>query len=96
MQPTVGRIVHFIPKSSCVGAGPTGIERYAAIVTQVNEDGTLELATFGPNSVYFQHGVPMYGRKFQGTADYPEGAWAWGWAWPQKEPPVAEGGELRA
>lgn len=45
--PTVGRIVLFHETG-----GP-----YASLVTSVNADGTLELATFGKNSLYFQHGV---------------------------------------
>lgn len=53
MEPTVGRIVHFQSyneKGECA---------YGAIITQVNEDGTVELATFGRNSLYFQHSVPQ-------------------------------------
>jgi hypothetical protein len=50
-NPSVGRMVHYQSyneKGACA---------YAAIITQVNADGTVELATFGPNSVYFQHAV---------------------------------------
>lgn len=47
MKPSIGRIVHFHDDG-----GP-----YAAIVAAVNDDGTLELATLGRNSLYFQHGV---------------------------------------
>jgi hypothetical protein len=50
-KPTVGRMVHYQSyneKGECA---------YAAIITQVNEDGTVELATMGPNSLYFQHKV---------------------------------------
>ena len=78
--PTVGRMVHFFPKNE--ERHPGGVVFYASIVTQVNEDLTLELATFGPNSLYFQHHVPMFGQKFAATDEHPEGAWAWGWAWP--------------
>ena len=85
MNPTVGRIVHFFPKHECKEDGPTKIEKYASLVTQVNADGTLELATFGPNSLYFQHNVPMYGQKVTMTHEHPEYAHAWGWAWPARE-----------
>lgn len=64
MQPSVGRIVHYQSyneKGACA---------YAAIITQVNEDGTVELATFGPNSLYYQHGV-----SFSETPK--ESHWSW-------------------
>ena len=50
-EAAVGRIVHFQSyneKGECA---------YPAMITQVNDDGTVELTTFGPNSVYFQHSV---------------------------------------
>jgi hypothetical protein len=81
MKPTVGRIVHFYPPVDCVAGGQSKIEKYAAIVTQVNDDGTLELATFGPSSLYFQRSVPKLGLK-HGDGNV---AWEWGWAWPAKE-----------
>lgn len=69
-KPTVGRTVHFAPPQDCVG--PASLCLYAAIITQVNrevkgvpgDDGsdmpeTVELVTFGPNSVYFQHKAPF-------------------------------------
>jgi hypothetical protein len=59
-KPTVGRVVHFHDEG-----GP-----YASIVTVVNPDGSLELATFGRNSIYFQHGVR------EGTA-LEKGTWTW-------------------
>lgn len=46
--PSIGRIVHFNDEG-----GP-----YPALITKVNADGTLELTTFGSNSIYFQHCVP--------------------------------------
>jgi hypothetical protein len=70
-KPSVGRIVLFEEKG-----GP-----YAAIITRVNDGsetpaslpGTVELATFGPNSVYFQHGVPYNAEAHTGT-----------WRWPPR------------
>lgn len=60
--PSVGSIVHFHQEG-----GP-----YPAIVTAVNADGTLELATFGQNSLYFQHGIAA------GDEDAPaRDSWTW-------------------
>lgn len=58
--PTVGRIVHFAEDG-----GP-----YPAIITSVNPDNSVQLATFGNRSVYFQHMV-----KFD--ADAARGTWRW-------------------
>lgn len=57
---SIGRVVHFAEEG-----GP-----YAAIVAGVNEDDSLELATLGKNSLYFQHEV-----KFD--ADGAKGTWRW-------------------
>ena len=51
MKPTIGRIVHY--QSYNEG----GKCAYASIITQINPDGTVELTTFGPNSLYYQHNV---------------------------------------
>lgn len=72
-KPTVGRIVHFTPPQEC-GNDKTP-EFYAAIITQVNNttpDGepTVELATFGPNSLYFQHDIPF-------SPEIKPGTWTW-------------------
>lgn len=65
MIAAVGRMVHYQSyneKGKCA---------YAAIITQVNEDGTVELATFGPNSVYFQHGVKFAEEPTEGHCNWP-------------------------
>lgn len=67
-KPSEGRIVHFVPPSQNVG--PASIKLVASMVTQVNPDGTVELATFGPNSLYFQHGIPY-------SAELKPGHWSW-------------------
>lgn len=54
-KPSVGRIVHFHPPDACITAQTAVV--YGAMITAVNGDGTCELATMGPNSLYFQHNV---------------------------------------
>lgn len=63
-KPTVGRTVHYQSYNE------RGKCAYAAIITQVNDDGTVELVTFGPNSVYFQHAVPY-------SEEPKESHWSW-------------------
>lgn len=62
--PSVGSMVHFHEEG-----GP-----YSAIITALNENGTVELATFGRNSLYFQHNVSMGGPD---GATPSKGAWTW-------------------
>ena len=71
MRPSIGRIVHFKAPGECGG------EVYAAIVTRVNDDGTCELATFGPNSVYFQHNIPELTDRTKMELG--------GWFWPPRD-----------
>lgn len=74
-------MVHFAPPQECVGSESLCL--YPAVITQVNreikgvpgDDGTdmaetVELATFGPNSLYFQHKV-----KF--SSEPKPGHWFW-------------------
>lgn len=65
---TVGRIVHFIPPTKNVG--PDSIKLVAAIVSGVNSDGTCDLATFGPTSLYFQQAIPF-------SEEYKPGHFSW-------------------
>lgn len=64
--PSIGRVVHYQSYNE------NGECSYAAIITQINSEvkgvpgdhgsdrqETVELVTFGPNSVYFQHKVPF-------------------------------------
>jgi hypothetical protein len=62
--PTPGRIVHFHEEG-----GP-----YPAIITATNPDGTVELATFGRNSLYFQHHVSAGGPE---ATTPTKGCWTW-------------------
>jgi hypothetical protein len=61
-----GKSVFFAPPQAC--KGDTTPEFYAATIVKVNgpspEHGqmrTVDLVTFGPNSLYFQHNVPFSG-----------------------------------
>jgi hypothetical protein len=54
-KPTVGRIVHYQSHGS-----PNGQHKSlprAAIVTEVNEDGTVGLCVLNPTGQYFDRGV---------------------------------------
>lgn len=59
-KPSVGRMVFFHEEG-----GP-----YPAIITALNENGSVELATFGKNSLYFQHGIPE-------QTEPTKGCWSW-------------------
>lgn len=64
-SPSVGRMVHYYPPEGQGGGF------YAAIIVQVNSGGmNVELATFGPNSLYFQHGVEF-------SPEPKPGHWSW-------------------
>lgn len=76
---SVGRMVHFAPPQECVG--PASLCLYPAIITQVNAatgdpatsqgcQESVELVTFGPNSVYFQHKAPF-------SSEPKPGHWFW-------------------
>lgn len=80
-KPRLGRVVIFTPPQECVG--PASLTSYAAIVSQVNPahkavsylvdvdiPETVELATFGPNSLCFQHKVPY-------SPEAKPGHWSW-------------------
>ncbi len=73
---TIGRIVVYTPPQECLG--PESLDTYPAIITQVNKatddaPETVELATFGPNSLYFQHKVAFSPETKPST-----------WTWPTK------------
>jgi hypothetical protein len=77
MKPSIGRIVLFFP--------PTDEDRepYPAMVTRVhpgNDDsGLVDLVTFGPSSIYFQHNIPG-----GDPARFPPNAVAGTWQWPPR------------
>jgi hypothetical protein len=50
--PSVGRIVHFVDREALVSAHERGVavQPWPAVITQVNDDGTLELTVFPPEA----------------------------------------------
>ncbi len=66
MQPTVGRIVYYKSRGSADGVFPP--QDFASIVTAVNRDGTVGLATFSENGIRFEHSA---------TNGQEAGQWDW-------------------
>lgn len=69
--PSIGRIVHYHTRGSADGVFPPAV--FAAIITQVHDakpdvGHPLDLATFGPNGIRFEHGV-----------EYGEDGGQWNW-----------------
>lgn len=71
----IGMDVFFTPPQACKQDGT--LDYYPAKITKVNprsaEFGnveTVELVTFGPNSIYFQHNVPHH-------HELKPGHWSW-------------------
>ncbi len=71
MRPTIGRIVHF------KAAGDCGGDIYPAIVTKVHDDGTIDVTTFGSQSLYWHQKVAEL------TPD--KNLERAGWFWPPRE-----------
>jgi hypothetical protein len=77
MKPTKGRIVLFTsPLIEDEEEVAGGIDSYAAIVTDVNDDGTVDLVMFGSGSMYFQHDVEQEEKATAGSGK---------WSWPPRE-----------
>lgn len=66
IMPTVGRIVYYKTRGSADGVYPPTI--FAAIITNVRPDYTVDLCTFGTNGLRFEMEV------FNGEAP---GEWDW-------------------
>lgn len=72
MKPTIGRIVHY--HSYGTPGGEFNSEPRAAIVTAVNDDGTIDLCAINPTGFFFNRGVSAGGSN----ADTPApGCWNW-------------------
>lgn len=72
-NPTPGMVVYFHEDG-----GP-----YPSFVTAVNPDGSLELVTFGRNSIYFQHNVQA-ARELPAGATYETAEVKGMWTWPPR------------
>ena len=69
MQPSVGRIVHYV--SYGTPGGEYASQCRAAVVTEVNEDGTVGLAVLNPTGQFFNRSVMADFTENQG------GTWHW-------------------
>ena len=67
--PSIGRIVHYV--SYGTPGGEYGKECRAAIVTQVNDDGTVGLAVLNPTGMFFNPSIMADHTENQG------GTWHW-------------------
>jgi hypothetical protein len=77
-KPTVGRIVHFYSKIPRMQWNNAGEGPYAAIITHVNSDGSVNLFVFGNCQImpeYKELAVP------EGNGQY-QACW---WCWPPME-----------
>ena len=71
-KPSVGRIVHY--QSYGTPGGEFKSKPRAAVVSAVNDDGTLDLCVLNPEGLFFNRGVSMGGPD--GSAPTP-GCWNW-------------------
>jgi hypothetical protein len=74
VKPTVGRIVHYVAYGTPGGEYAAGAHR-AAIITQVNTDGTVGLCVLNPTGQFFNTSVAE-----DQTARTPGT-----WHWPERE-----------
>ena len=79
MNPSIGRIVHYVSYGTPGGEYPSVCR--AAVVTEVTEhpdaDGTVGLAVLNPEGMFFKRGVPHAEDKAAGFTDHPPGTWHW-------------------
>lgn len=73
MNPTIGRIVHYTNLGDKDGRYPPEIQ--AAIITGLNQDGTVSLKIFYRTGIFDMPSVPQSDAE-AGTADA-RGKWAW-------------------
>jgi hypothetical protein len=73
MKPTIGRIVHYTNLGDRDGKYPPQI--VAAIVTKINDDGTVALKVFYPTGTLDCPNVP--GTDEPAGSDAARGKWAW-------------------
>ncbi len=71
-KPTIGRIVHY--HSYGTPGGEFKSEARAAVVTAVNENGTIDLFIMNPTGIFLNRGISAGGPD----ADTPTpGCWNW-------------------
>jgi len=68
IQPTVGRVVHYVNLGDKDGKYPP--QTIAAMVTKVNEDGTVALKAFYPTGIFDMPAVPF-------SEEPARGHWSW-------------------
>ena len=73
MKPTIGRIVHYTNLGDKDGKYPPQI--IAAMVTKVNDDGTVALKAFYPTGIFDMPNVPQ--TEEPAGSDAARGKWAW-------------------
>ena len=72
MNPTVGRIVHYV--SYGTPGGEVASECRAAVVTEADGGSTVALAVLNPTGLFFNTGVPQYEHA---TGLLKGGTWHW-------------------
>jgi hypothetical protein len=71
MTPSVGRIVHYV--SYGTPGGEYTRQNRAAVITEVNDDGTVGLAVLNPEGFFFNRGVEHDASgELGGTWHWPE------------------------
>lgn len=79
MQPSVGRIVHYVSYGTPGGEYPSTCR--AAVITEVTEhpdaDGAVGLAVLNPTGAFFDRSVPHAEDKAAGADRHPGGTWHW-------------------
>lgn len=70
-KPSIGRVVHYEALGSANGQFPVG-ECRAAIITSLNEDGSVALCILNPTGMYFNQSV-----KQNALAEKQGGCWHW-------------------
>lgn len=78
MEPSVGRIVHYV--SYGTPGGEYGKECRAAIITEVpTDDGTVNLAVLNPTGMFFNAAEhhEADGGGLVSAASHPGGTWHW-------------------
>ena len=70
MKPSITRLVYYFAYGTPGGEYPQGEER-AAIITEVNEDGTVGLCVLNPSGFFFNRNVRQATRPNEpGTWDF--------------------------